>query len=177
MATPFTSTIERLKFTAITVRASGFFAAAQSAPIEIEGNHYWDGGIVSNTPLWYVLDDFPDGCAYHSGPLFSAIGEIPSKFDQVLEREKDIQYSSKTRFNTLRVKELAELRTTLKRLLQKLPPELAEDPACSWRPFPKRKNHDRPSDQPPPVAFRAERHSLARRHLWVAEFLTTYAGP
>jgi NTE family protein len=60
--------------------------------------------------------------------LFSAIGEIPSKFDQVLEREKDIQYSSKTRFNTLRVKELAELRTTLKRLLQKLPPELAEDP-------------------------------------------------
>ena len=110
------------------VRASGSLPPS-FAPIEIEGNHYWDGGIVSNTPLWYVLDDSPRMDALIiQVDLFSAIGEIPSKFDQVLEREKDIQYSSKTRFNTLRVKELAELRTTLKRLLQKLPPELAEDP-------------------------------------------------
>jgi NTE family protein len=49
------------------------------------------------------------------------------KFDQVLDREKDIRYSSKTRFNTKRVKELAELRVALGRLLAKLPPSFAED--------------------------------------------------
>jgi NTE family protein len=56
------------------------------------------------------------------------MGEFPHKFDQVLEREKDIQYSSKTRFNTKRIKELTELRASLGRLLAKLPPELAQDP-------------------------------------------------
>jgi NTE family protein len=110
------------------VRASGSLPPS-FAPVEIEGEHYWDGGIVSNTPLWYVLDDSPRMDALIiQVDLFNAIGEIPSKFDQVLEREKDIQYSSKTRFNTLRVKELAEIRTTLRRLLDKLPPALADDP-------------------------------------------------
>jgi NTE family protein len=92
------------------VRASGSLPPS-FAPIEIEGEHYWDGGIVSNTPLWYVLDDSPrmDGLIVQVD-LFSALGELPAKFDHVLEREKDIQYSSKTSFNTLRVKELAEVR-------------------------------------------------------------------
>ncbi len=110
------------------VRASGSLPPS-FAPIEIEGEHYWDGGIVSNTPLWYVLDDSPrmDGLIIQVD-LFSATGDLPAKFDHVLEREKDIQYSSKTRFNTLRVRELAEVRTAMKRLLAKLPPGFAEDP-------------------------------------------------
>jgi NTE family protein len=48
--------------------------------------------------------------------------------EHVLERAKDIQYSSKTRFNTNRVKELEELRHGLGRLLKKLPAELHDDP-------------------------------------------------
>ena len=76
------------------------------APIEIEGEEYWDGGIVSNTPLWYVLDDSPDlkGLVVQVD-LFSARGERPQNLDQVMERHKDIIYSSKTRFNTTRVVE------------------------------------------------------------------------
>src|SRR4029450_9197317 len=60
--------------------------------------------------------------------LFSAHGELPANLDQVLERAKDIQYSSKTRFNTKRVKELEEARHALGRLLRKLPPRLHGDP-------------------------------------------------
>ena len=127
-----------------------------SPPIEIEGEHYWDGGIVSNTPLWYVLDDFPRMDAFIiQVDLFNAIGEIPSKFDQVLEREKDIQYSSKTRFNTAAGQ--GTRRDT----------HDAEAAACqapararrrSRRPkavkgLRGRKNHPRSPDQPPPVAF------------------------
>jgi len=109
------------------VRASGALPPG-FPPIEIEGESYWDGGIVSNTPLWYVLDDSPKMDALIiQVDLFNAVGEIPLKLDHVLEREKDIQFSSKTRFNTKRVKELSDVRAALGRLLTKLPPALAED--------------------------------------------------
>ena len=110
------------------VRASGSLPPG-FPPIEIAGEQYWDGGIVSNTPLWYVLDDFPrmDALVIQVD-LFSARGELPHKFDEVLEREKDIQYSSKTRFNTNCVKELTEIRAALGRLLEKLPAEYEDDP-------------------------------------------------
>ena len=98
-------------------------------PIVIDGNHYWDGGIVSNSPLWYVLDDAPGLSALiMQVDLFSARGPVPLNLDQVLERSKDIQYSSKTRFNSSRVEELEGMRAALGRLLEKLPPKLREDP-------------------------------------------------
>jgi NTE family protein len=76
-------------------------------PIVIDGNHYWDGGLVSNSPLWYVLDDSPQiNAMIVQVDLFSARGKLPVNLDEVLERAKDIQYSSKTRFNTNRIKEL-----------------------------------------------------------------------
>jgi NTE family protein len=98
-------------------------------PITIDGNEYWDGGIVSNSPLWYVMDDSPQiNALIVQVDLFSARGPLPANLDQVLERAKDIQYSSKTRFNTNRVKELEDLRSALSRLLNKLPPALRNDP-------------------------------------------------
>ena len=98
-------------------------------PVVIDGEHYWDGGIVSNSPLWYVMDDSPSlNALIVQVDLFSARGELPANLDQVLEREKDIHYSSKTRSNTRRVQEMAKLRTALSRLMQKLPPVLHDDP-------------------------------------------------
>jgi len=98
-------------------------------PVVIDGEHYWDGGIVSNSPLWYVLDDSPRMSALIvQVDLFSASGELPVNLDQVLERAKDIQYSSKTRFNTKRVQELENMRHALGRLMKKMPPKLHDDP-------------------------------------------------
>jgi NTE family protein len=97
-------------------------------PIEIDGNYYWDGGLVSNSPLWYVLDDSPRISALIvQVDLFSAKGDLPINLDQVLERAKDIQYSSKTRMNTNMVKELEQFRHALGRLLKKLPARLRAD--------------------------------------------------
>jgi len=98
-------------------------------PTEIDGDHYWDGGLVSNSPLSYVLKDSPDISALIiQVDLFSARGDLPVNLDQVLERAKDIQYSSKMLFNTERVQELEELRHALGRLLKKVPGELHDDP-------------------------------------------------
>ena len=91
------------------VMASGALPPGFPA-VEIDGEYYWDGGIVSNTPLTYVVDERPLTTALIvQVDLFDAKGELPSSIDQVLERAKDIQYSSKQRFNVERVKELGEL--------------------------------------------------------------------
>jgi len=79
--------------------------------------------------LWYVMDDSPGiDALIMQVDLFSAKGDLPANLNQVLERAKDIRYSSKTRFNTKRVQELENLRRALGRLLEKLPSALHEDP-------------------------------------------------
>ena len=109
------------------VMASGALPPA-FAPVEIDGDYYWDGGIASNTPLWYVLDDEPRiGGLIVQVDLFSARGELPQNLDQVMERRKDITYSSKTRSNTTRVTELQQMKSALKRVLEKIPGEFKAD--------------------------------------------------
>src|SRR3546814_10341103 len=71
-------------------------------PVEIEGRLYWDGGIVSNTPLNYVLEytgDRSDMCIFQVD-LFSAKGPMPETIFDVAQREKEIRYSSRTRLHT-----------------------------------------------------------------------------
>jgi NTE family protein len=109
------------------VMASGALPPA-FAPVEIDGDYYWDGGIVSNTPLWYVLDDVPRlGGLIVQVDLFSARGDLPQDLGQVLERHKDILYSSKTRSNTTRVTELERMKGALRRVLAKIPGDLRGD--------------------------------------------------
>jgi len=97
-------------------------------PVRIKDGEYWDGGLVSNTPLWYVLDDDPHlDALIVQVDLFSARGAMPRNLDQVLERAKDIQYSSKTRFNTTRAKDEEALRQALQNVIQKLPARLRKD--------------------------------------------------
>lgn len=98
--------------------------------IEIDGAHYWDGGLVSNTPLQYVLDDempAEDMCVFQID-LFSARGALPSSVWTSEAREKDIRFSSRTRYNTDMMRRLHETRVAARRLFEKLPPELKADP-------------------------------------------------
>jgi NTE family protein len=97
-------------------------------PIQVDGVPYWDGGLVSNTPLWYVLDDSRQlNALIVQVDLFSARGTMPGDLEEVLERAKDIQYSSKTRFNTSRAKEEEALRQALRHVIAKLPARLRND--------------------------------------------------
>ncbi|MDW3684309.1 patatin-like phospholipase family protein [Cupriavidus sp. CV2] len=98
-------------------------------PVEVGGELYWDGGIVSNTPLWYVVDeDYRMNALVLQVDVFSGAGEAPLNLRQAQERVKDIQYASKTRFNTNRVREIEELRGALHRVIGKLPAALKSDP-------------------------------------------------
>ncbi len=98
-------------------------------PIEIDGEYYWDGGIVSNTPLQYVLDELPrrDMLVFQAD-LFSATGPMPQTLSDVAERNKDIRFSSRTRLNTDVFRHSQALRRTAHRLVSKLPDKLKNDP-------------------------------------------------
>lgn len=98
-------------------------------PVEIDGEIYWDGGIVSNSPIWYVFDEnFRVDALIFQVDVFSAAAEPPQNLAQAQERAKDIQYSSKARFNTARLKEIEDRRAALRRVLEKLPKALLSDP-------------------------------------------------
>ncbi|MGC1818697.1 MAG: patatin-like phospholipase family protein [Casimicrobiaceae bacterium] len=100
-------------------------------PVQIGAAWYWDGGLASNSPLWYVLDEGSDlNALVFQIDLFSARGGVPQSLDDVLERSKDIQYSSKTRFNTGRARDDEALREATRQVLAKLPPRLRDDPSA-----------------------------------------------
>jgi NTE family protein len=98
--------------------------------IEIEGEHYWDGGIASNTPLDYVLDEeTKKDLLIFQVDLFSARGPLPASLLEAAEREKDIRYSSRTRMNTDKNKQIHNARKALRELITKLPDDLQNDPS------------------------------------------------
>jgi NTE family protein len=98
--------------------------------IEIDGEHYWDGGIASNTPLDYVLDeDITNNLLIFQVDLFSARGPLPTTLLEAAEREKDIRFSSRTRMNTDKNKQIHNIRKAMRDLIGKLPEELKSDPS------------------------------------------------
>ncbi|UUX96565.1 DUF3734 domain-containing protein [Aquabacterium sp. J223] len=101
-------------------------------PVRIGLRWFWDGGLLSNTPLSLVLDDEPrrDTLVFQVD-LWSAKGAMPRHLLDAQERAKDIQYSSRTRQITDRLRTEHEERELLKRLIELIPPERREhDATC-----------------------------------------------
>jgi NTE family protein len=116
------------KICAEHVMASGALPPGLPA-IEIEGEHYWDGSLVSNTPLQCVVECEPrrDTLAFQVD-LWSARGELPRNMLEVITREKEIRYSSRTRAGTDQFKHIQKLRRAVAALLEQMPEELKDSP-------------------------------------------------
>ena len=97
--------------------------------VKIGTDYFWDGGIVSNTPLRHVLDENhrSKNTLVFQIDLFSARGELPRDMADVLARHKDIMYSSRTRSNTDAYRRLHEWKTRTYEALKKVPDELLTD--------------------------------------------------
>jgi NTE family protein len=114
------------------VMASGALPPGFPA-VEIDGEHYWDGGLVSNTPLSYVMESLPRRSRLiFQVDLFPARGREPATIEEASEREKDIRYSSRTRLVTETFRQFHELRYNINELWEKLPPELQMHPAAQY---------------------------------------------
>ena len=96
--------------------------------VRIGTDHYWDGGLVSNTPLQYLLETTEDeDLLVFQVDLFSARGQLPRDMYDVMARQKDIQYSSRTRLVTDYFRDRHETDLLLKRVLDKLPDDALND--------------------------------------------------
>jgi NTE family protein len=110
------------------IMASGALPPAFPA-IRIDGDLFWDGGILSNTPVEAVFDDYPrrSGLVF-AVHMWSPNGPEPKSIWEVLARQKDLQYSSRAASHIARQKQIHKLRHVVSELVQKLPEEMRQLP-------------------------------------------------
>ncbi len=118
-----------------TLQPEHFMASGALPPgfaaVEIDGEYYWDGGLMSNTPLREVIQTSPrcDTLAFQVD-LWSARGRVPDNITDVQGRMKDIQYSSRTRIVTDMMQHTQRFRHVLREVLMRVPAEHRHDPWC-----------------------------------------------
>ena len=127
------------------VMASGALPPAFPA-VRIDGELYWDGGILSNTPVEAVFDDNPrQNSLVFAVHIWNPHGSEPATMWQVMNRQKDIQYASRAVSHIARQKQIHRLRHVIAELVGRLPeadapdarrrrswPASAASPACTW---------------------------------------------
>jgi len=110
------------------VMASGALPPAFPA-VRVDGDLYWDGGILSNTPVEAIFDDNPRrSCLIFAVHMWAPNGPEPDSIAKVLARQKDLQYASRAASHIARQKQLHKLRHIIRELAEKLPPEIAMTP-------------------------------------------------
>ena len=103
------------------IMASGALPPAFS-PVRVDGELYWDGGILSNTPTEVVFDDNPRRDALiFTVHLWNPLGAEPTTMADVLNRHKDVQYSSRIASQIARHQQTHRLRHVIKELASRLP--------------------------------------------------------
>jgi NTE family protein len=121
----------------ITIRPEHVMASGALPPgfpaIEIDGEHYWDGGLVSNTPLQYVLEYVPRRSRLtFQVDVFPSRGTLPTTLAEVAERDKDIRYSSRTRAATDMLRNAHDVRHNINALFEQLPEALRATPEAQF---------------------------------------------
>src|SRR5260370_10624419 len=97
--------------------------------VEIEGEHYWHGGLVSNTPLqWVVENEVRRDTLAFQVDLWNARGEFPRTMFEVMSRDNEIRYSSRTRAGTDDFTRAQKLRRAAAALLDHLLEDLKNTP-------------------------------------------------
>ncbi|RXH35152.1 patatin [Bradyrhizobium nanningense] len=174
------------------VMASGALPPAFPA-VRIDGELYWDGGILSNTPTEAVFDDNPrkDSLIF-AVHLWNPIGAEPTTMAEVLNRHKDVQYSSRIASQIARQQQAHRLRHVINQLAARLSESERRDPAvrelisygCPTRmhvvrllaPQLDRETHTKDIDFSPSGIMRrwdagyAHTRSVLERKPWVGEF-------
>jgi NTE family protein len=111
------------------IMASGALPPAFPA-ISIDGEYYWDGGILSNTPTEVIFDDYPRrNSLIFAVHLWNPTGTVPRSIWEVLHRQKDIQYSSRIASHITRQQQTHRLRHVVSQLVRYLPDDVRKTEA------------------------------------------------
>lgn len=119
---------QKCRFGMDHVMASGALPPAFPA-VRIDGELYWDGGILSNTPVEAVFDDNPRRSSLvFAVHVWNADGTEPQSIAQVMSRQKDVQYASRAYSHIARQQQLHRLRHVIAELAAALPADQRDDP-------------------------------------------------
>jgi NTE family protein len=103
------------------IMASGALPPAFPA-VRIDGELYWDGGILSNTPTEAVFDDIPrKNSLIFAVHMWNPSGAEPTTMAEVLNRQKDVQYSGRIAGQIARQQQSHRLRHVINQLVARLP--------------------------------------------------------
>jgi NTE family protein len=115
---------QQAEITPDKIMASGALPPAFPA-VCIDGEYYWDGGILSNTPTEVIFDDYPRrNSLIFAVHLWNPTGPVPRSILEVLHRQKDIQYSSRIASHITRQQQTHRLRHVVSQLVRQIPSEL-----------------------------------------------------
>jgi NTE family protein len=97
--------------------------------VRIDGDPYWDGGIYSNTPIEAVFDDNPrrDSVVF-ADQMWHISGPEPQSLEDVLSRQKDIQFASRDDSHIARQQALHRFRHMVRELVKLVPEEQRNRP-------------------------------------------------
>jgi NTE family protein len=183
---------KEIEITPAHIMASGALPPAFPA-VRIDGELYWDGGILSNTPTERIFDDHPRrNSLIFAVHLWNPTGDEPATIWEILNRQKDIQYSSRIASHIVRQREAHKLRHVITNLLEYVPEKEKQDPLlkelaqykCDTRMHvvrllaPRRDNESHTKDidfSPEGIRFRwdagyAETARALERQAWIGEF-------
>jgi|SRR5215475_61878 len=119
----------RCEICAEHIMASGALPPAFPA-IRIDGEFYWDGGILSNTPTEVIFDDCPRrNSLIFAVHLWNPEGAVPQAIWEVLHRQKDIQYSSRIASHISRQQQTHRLRRVIDQLVRQFPDDMRNSEA------------------------------------------------
>jgi NTE family protein len=117
-----------IAITARHVMASGALPPAFPA-VRIDGELYWDGGILSNTPTEAIFDDNPRrNSLIFAVHMWNPMGVEPETIWEVLHRQKDIQYSSRVASHVAQQRQVHKLRHVISELVKLIPEDARKDP-------------------------------------------------
>ncbi len=103
------------------ILASGALPPAFPA-VRIDGELYWDGGILSNTPSEVVFEDFPRrNSLIFAVHMWNPDGPEPVTLADVQHRMKDVQYSSRVSSHITRQQQTHRLRHIVTQLAHHIP--------------------------------------------------------
>jgi NTE family protein len=112
------------------IMASGALPPAFPA-VRIDGELYWDGGILSNTPTEAIFDDNPrKNSLIFAVHLWNPVGPEPNTIWEVLNRHKDIQYSSRVASHIARQRQMHHMRHIINELGRMLPDDVRRTQAA-----------------------------------------------
>ncbi len=98
-------------------------------PTEIDGEYFWDGGVVSNTPIQWVIGSKPRYTALvFQVDLWDATGELPLDIAAANLRAMEIHAASRIDVSLDQYRKIQQYRSALGKLLEQLPEDRRNDP-------------------------------------------------